>query len=66
MKKIEFIVTFHTDNNATIQIKYRFRTTEGKKIENRLQLEETATDTWRGFLTFDNNVTELTYNSCRW
>ena len=40
MKKIEFIVAFHTDNNATIQVKYRFRTTTGEDLENRLQLEE--------------------------
>ena len=61
MKKIEFIVTFHTDDNATIQVKYRFRTTKGEEFENRLQLDEVSSDTWRGFLTFDNNVTELTY-----
>ncbi len=61
MKKIKFIVTFHTDNNATIQIKYRFRTTRGEEFENRLQLEEISPDTWSGFLTFDNTTCELTY-----
>ncbi|MBQ5663966.1 MAG: 4-alpha-glucanotransferase, partial [Bacteroidaceae bacterium] len=61
MKKIEFIVTFHTDDNATIQVKYRFRTTKGEEFENRLQLEEGANDTWSGFLTFDDSTTELIY-----
>ncbi len=61
MKKIEFIVAFHTDNNATIQVKYRFRTTTGEDFENRLQLEEVSPGTWSGFLTFDNSTTKLTY-----
>lgn len=61
MKKIKFIVTFHTDADATIQVKYRFRTAGGEEFENRLQLDETVPDTWSGFLTFNNDVTELTY-----
>ena len=61
MKKIKFIVTFHTDDDATIQVKYRFRTTGGEEFENRLQLDETAPDTWSGFLTFNNDTTELIY-----
>lgn len=61
MKKIEFIVIFHTDDNATIQVKYCFRTTGGEESENRLQLEKSSPDTWNGILTFDNNVTELSY-----
>ncbi len=61
MKKIEFRIIFHTDDNAAIQVKYRFRTKEGEKIENRLHLDESSPDTWSGFLTFDNDATKLVY-----
>ena len=61
MKKIKFIITFHTDEGATIQVKYRFRNSGGEEFENRLQLDETAPDTWSGYLTFNNDATKLTY-----
>jgi 4-alpha-glucanotransferase len=61
MKKIEFLVDFHTDENVTLQLKYKFTTNSGESNKSCLQLDEISRDVWGGCLTFEDNIIELSY-----
>ena len=61
MRKVEFRIDFNVDDEAVLQIKYRFFTNDGECRQGRLALDELSSGMWSGFLTFDYDVVRISY-----